>query len=253
MHRRILFGSLLILILLVATGCGLLAEPEEASAPIEAVPLEESDAAADTAVEEPSDESVEEAADEAPAEEAAPAGGATIYAISQADSQVRFELDEDLRGERITVVGTTDQVAGELSIDPADLSTTQVGVLQINARTLSTDNNFRNRAIQNEILDTGDFEFISFTPTAVDGLPDTTAVGEEVTFTISGDLTVRDVTQPAVFEVTATLVSEDQIAGTAVATINRNDFGLVIPSVPSVANVEEEVDLYIDFVANATS
>lgn len=99
------------------------------------------------------------------------AGTVVIFQISPADSQVRFELDEDLRGSRVTVVGTTDQVAGEIAVNLADLAQTQVGVIQINARTLATDNNFRNRAIQNEILDTGANEFITFTPTAVNGLP----------------------------------------------------------------------------------
>jgi hypothetical protein len=47
-------------------------------------------------------------------------------------------------------------------------------------------------------------------------------------------------------------VSETQIAGIASAIIARSDYGLTIPSVPNVANVEEEVELYIDFVANAT-
>ena len=43
-----------------------------------------------------------------------------------------------------------------------------------------------------------------------------------------------------------------QLAGSATATIAREDFNLVIPSVPDVADVEEEVELYIDFVANAS-
>lgn len=43
-----------------------------------------------------------------------------------------------------------------------------------------------------------------------------------------------------------------QITGTATAVVNRADYGLQIPSVPNVANVEEEVELYIDFTANAS-
>ena len=132
-----------------------------------------------------------------------------------------------------------------------DLTSTEAGVIQINARALTTDNNFRNRAIKNEILKTDDFEFITFTPTAVNGLPDSAAVGDEVMFTIDGDLTVRDIMQPVTFELTVMVVSPEQISGTATTIINREDFGLNIPSVPNVANVEEEVELYIDFVANA--
>jgi polyisoprenoid-binding protein YceI len=175
-----------------------------------------------------------------------------IYQIDPAASQVRFELDEVLRGEPITVVGTTDQVAGQIAADLGDLSSTQVGEVRINARTLVTDNNFRNRALNNEILDTEEYEFITFVPTAVKGLPDSAAVGEMVEFTIDGDLTIRDVTLPVTFSVTATPVSETQLSGSAATVISRGDFNLTIPSVPSVADVEEEVELYLDFVANAS-
>jgi polyisoprenoid-binding protein YceI len=230
--------------------------PAEASAPIEAIPL--TIEATDTAVVlETVAETTETAASTPLSTEiaqptTAASTGLTIYQISSTDSQVRFELDEDLRGNRITVVGATDQIAGELAFNLNDLSQTQVGVIQINARTLATDNNNRNRAIQNEILDTGAYEFITFTPTAVNGLPASINIGESVNFTIDGELTIRDVTTPVTFNVQATAVSETQISGTASTIISRSNYNLNIPSVPNVANVEEEVELYIDFVANAS-
>lgn len=193
------------------------------------------------------------AAEEASEGEDNPATGtATVYQIDQAASLVRFELNEELRGVPTLVVGTTDQVAGELSVNLNDLSTIQLGVLQINARTLLTDNNFRNRAIQNQILETNEYEFITFTPTAVNGLPPNVPIGESVEFAIAGDLTIRDITQPVEFMVEAVSMSDTQIVGRAITTINRTDFDLNIPSAPGVANVEEEVELYIDFTANAT-
>lgn len=255
MTKRIVL-LLFFAVLLGLSACGVLQEPEEASAPLEAIPLEV--APTETAV---MQESVVEEAEEATAAEpAAPqepttaetTGGTVVYTITPGESQVRFELDEDLRGSRITVVGTTDQVAGQIGVDLANLAATQVGVLQINARTLATDNNFRNRAIQNEILNTGSYEFITFTPTAVTGLPANATIGDTLTFTIEGELTIRDVTAPATFEVTATAVSDNQITGTATTTILRETYGLTIPSVPNVANVEEEVELYIEFIANAS-
>ena len=127
-----------------------------------------------------------------------------------------------------------------------------MGEIQINARTLATDNNFRNRAIQNEILDTGEFELISFVPTAINGLPASATVGQFIEFTIEGELTIRDVTETVTFDVTATAVTETAIQGTATATVLRDTYGLNIPEVPNVANVENEVDLIINFVANAS-
>ncbi len=242
---------LVLLSALLISACGLLSPPAEASGEIEAVPLEVETQSVEITEPPPLE------ATEAPLEEAPypavqdPSGGLLVYQINPDDSEVRFVLDEVLRGSPTTVVGTTNQVAGEIAIDLADLSTAQLGVIQINARTLLTDNNFRNRAIQNEILDTGDFEFITFAPTSLAGLPASIAPGEEVTFTITGDLTIRDVTQPVVFEVTAKAENGNQLIGTASTIIKRADYNLIIPSVQQVADVEEEVELYIDFVAVA--
>ena len=217
---------LLLVLVMVLVACGTLSEPEEASAPIEAATLDTSSST--------------------------DAAALRTYQISSTDSTVTFALDEELMGQPKTVVGTTNQVAGEIAVNLADLSTAQVGVIQINARGLTTDNNMRTRTMQNRILETGEFEFITFTPTLVNGLPASAVVGESVSFTISGDLTIRDITQPVVFNVTATVVSETQLSGTATAIVNRGDFDLQIPSVPNVANVEEEVELTIEFIANAS-
>ncbi|MFN2143430.1 MAG: YceI family protein [Candidatus Promineifilaceae bacterium] len=287
---RSLFAlTALLLILVTAVSCSVLQEPQAASEPIEPIPLQLEETAqpptevppteapptevppteepatetppeaeASTEEPEPADEPTAEApaeagdAEELPVEEAADTGsGMLIYRIVPGESTVRFELDEDLRGSLNTVVGSTDQVAGELAVDLNDLSTTQIGALQINARTLATDNEFRNRAIKNEILDTNAYEFITFTPTAVDGLPGSAAIGEPVAFTITGELTIRDVSNEVTFEVQATAVSADELSGTASAVVQRADYSLIIPSVPNVANVDEEVELTIDFIARA--
>jgi polyisoprenoid-binding protein YceI len=286
MSKRFLSLAVLGTLTLFTLGaCGLLQEPKEASGPIEAIPLEidseeqegstQSEPADEIMVEEEqedmsdgsgSDRSEDEAsaadasaADASAAdaavdeEETAPdesSGGLVVFSIDPAQSEVRFEIDEDLRGERNKVVGITDQVAGEIALDRGDLSTVQVGIISINARTLLTDNDFRNRAIQNRILDTGNFEFITFEPKAIEGLPASVAVGESVSFSIIGDLAIRDIVQEATFEIEVTLTSEDEIIGSARTVVSRADYGLNIPSVPNVANVEEEVELYIDFVAS---
>ena len=226
MKKYALFGLVLMLFTVAAAGCGLLSEPAAPSTELEAAPVA--------------------------VDEASGSGGAAVYVIDPAASQVRFELNEVLRGNPITVVGSTDQVAGEIALDLNDLSTVQLGTIQVNARGLATDNNFRNRAINNEILQTGDYEFITFVPSGIGGLPAGAAVGDTVEFSVNGDLTIRDITQPVTFNVTATVASDSQIEGTASAVVQRADYNLVIPQVPNVANVEEEVELYLDFVANAS-
>ncbi|HEX2906762.1 MAG TPA: YceI family protein [Phototrophicaceae bacterium] len=177
--------------------------------------------------------------------------GPAIFRIVPEESEVRFTLTEELRGQPTTVIGKTDQVAGDIGLDLTTPANSQVGLIRINARTLATDNEFRNRAIRGQILQSSrdEYEFAEFTPTAITGLPEQIEVGEAVTFEITGDLKVRNIVKPATFAVTATLVSEDRLEGTAKAIVTRSDYDLIIPNAPGVANVSEEVTLEIDFVA----
>ena len=239
-----------------------LGEPEAASAPISSIPLElepeptdvpptTTPAAAETAVPIQEEATPTNEPTAAPEPTEVPATGPIIFEIDQTESEVRFTLDEVLRGSPKTVIGVSDQVAGQIAVDLTDLSTAQVGVILVNARTLATDNNFRNRSIRNLILETDAYEFITFTPTAITGLPETAVSGDTLTFQMTGDLTIRDMTNEVVFEVTATAVSESRLEGTAVTTILRSAYQLVIPEVEGVANVSDEVLLEIDFVGTA--
>lgn len=175
----------------------------------------------------------------------------TTFELSDT-STATFRLDEELRGSPTTVVGTSGIVLGQIQIDREDLASSQIGEILINARDFETDSGLRNRAIRGPILDTDTFEFISFVPVSIEGLNGSAAVGDELEFTVSGDLTIRDVTQPVTFEVTAVLTSDETIEGNASTVVERGPFELVIPSVPSVANVSEEVRLSLDFVAEST-
>ncbi|MCK6578729.1 MAG: YceI family protein [Anaerolineae bacterium] len=181
------------------------------------------------------------------------ASSATVFEIMQDESEVRFILDEDLRGIRTTVTGRTNEVAGQVAVDFAAPANTELGAISINVRTLTTDNEFRNRALRGQILlsQQDEFEFASFAPTSVEGLPALVTMGEPFSFTINGDLTVKGITKPVTFNAMVMPESETRISGTASALVQRADYELTIPSVPGVANVEEEVQLEIDFVAVA--
>jgi polyisoprenoid-binding protein YceI len=181
----------------------------------------------------------------------AAASSATVYQIIPEQSKVSFTISEDLNGSPNTVVGTTNLVAGQLALDSHDLSQTQVGTIQVDARGLATDNSRRNGAIRNFILSTNQYEYITFTPKSVSGFSGAGQVGQTYTFQLTGDLTIRNVTKSVTFEVTAQGTSATQISGSAKATVNRGDYNLTIPSVPNVANVGEQVGLQIDFVANS--
>ncbi|GAB4273604.1 MAG: hypothetical protein Kow0080_21240 [Candidatus Promineifilaceae bacterium] len=178
-----------------------------------------------------------------------PTGRARLFKIVPEASEARFKLGEILRGEPKEVVGVTSLVSGEIAVDYADLSTTQVSTIVIDARDLTTDNSFRNRAIHNYILLSSAYPEITFTPTTVDGLPETAVIGQPLTFTITGQLTITIFSNEETFTVTAVPVSETRIEGTATTTIQRANYELAIPSATGVASVDEAITLEFDFVA----
>lgn len=180
-----------------------------------------------------------------------PAGEKVLFRLVQAESRVRFEIDEILRGSPKRVVGLTDQVAGDLIIDFASPRDTRLGTLRINVRTLQTDDGRRDRAIRSRILQSAEdaYEFVEFEPTSLAGLPAEVAVGDELQFTIVGTLTIREISAEVTFDAVVALESDGRVSGSAAVTIQRATFDLTIPSVPFVASVGEEVVLAIDFAA----
>ena len=186
----------------------------------------------------------------APGDNAAAAGSRT-YVLDPARSEARFTIEEVLRNVDTTVVGVTSNLAGELALDLANPAGAQIGAIVINARDFVTDNEFRNRAIANEILRSNEFEFITFTPTAIEGLPGTAVPGESYTVQVSGDLTITDQTRPVTFETEITPLSADELQGLARAEILYADFGLEIPFVRVVQAVEDSLLLELAFTAVA--
>lgn len=176
------------------------------------------------------------------------------FVIDSTQSLASFEIDEELRGAPQRVVGTTDQVAGQVQVDPSDLSTAQFSDIVVNARTFQTGSGQRDRAIRGPVIlnsASDEFELITFTVTSIDGLDGPLEVGEVIEFTITGDLTVKGTTNQESFQVSVTAVDASTIEGTATTTVLRSEYDIGIPSVPGVANVGDEVELRLDFVTVA--
>lgn len=179
--------------------------------------------------------------------------GRILYRIDQRDSRVTFTMQETLQGNRTTVIGGTDQIAGDVIIDFDNPAQSQIGTLRINARTLVTAEEMRNRAIRAEILRSreDEFEFIEFAPTQLNDLPARIVVGETYLIEIVGDLTIVGMTRSVKFDADVTINEADVISGTASATVLYADWGITIPDAPGVADITDDVTLAIEFVARA--
>lgn len=222
---------------------GAIAQAPTESAPTEAPPTP---TIPPTATPEPMPEVTEEVA----TTEGDGLTGRTLFRIDDEQSIARFFIDEELSGNPITVEGTTRQVGGDVIVDFSNPPGSQIGEIVINARTLRTDNEFRDQAIRGRILRTNDNEFIRFAPTGLDGLPtEPVNAGDTLEFNIIGDLTVAGVTREVVFTTSVTIDEAGQISGLASAEILYSAFGITINAPPNVGNISDEVILEIEFIA----
>lgn len=177
--------------------------------------------------------------------------GTTLFAVDTTRSSASFTIDEVLRGVPKTVVGTTDEVAGQLVIDLDEPRGAQFSDFALLAGTLRTDSSLRDSALRDRILFTNDNPLIAFSPARLLNLPEAVEVGEAVSFSIEGSLTVAGVANQERFSVEATAVSPTEIHLQANTTIRRSDYDIAIPNVPGVANVSEEVGVRLELVLTA--
>ena len=183
---------------------------------------------------------------EEPAAEAVALGeGQTRYRIDTSSAVATFTLDEMLRGSPKTVVGTsTGMLAGEIGVNTSSLVSSTIGTIKLNARSFVTDENNRNNMIRRAILKTENDanEFITFKTTELSGTSSS--------FTIVGELTIAGVTKPATFLAKTSLGEDGKLVVEAKTVVKRDDYGILIPSIPFVADVENTVDLDLNFTAS---
>lgn len=177
-----------------------------------------------------------------------------VFTIDASSSQASFTTHEVLLGQPKAVVGTTNGVSGQILVDTTTPSKSAVGAIRIDLTGLTTDSDMRNQTIQNRILETGDpsNQYATFVTKSVSGLPSSVAVGQKLTFTLTGDLTIHQVTRTVTFTATATLTSATELTGQAQTTIHYSDYNISIPNVPQVSDVSDTVTLALAFTAKAS-
>ncbi len=176
--------------------------------------------------------------------------GAILYRIDASQSEARYEVGETLfnQNNRFQVaVGRTQGIAGDVLVDFAQPANSQIGELVIDVSQFTSDQSRRDNFIRRSGLESSRYPNARFVTRAIEGLPAQVAAGDQATFTISGDLTVREITRTVTWSVTLTL-EEDQLVGSASTEILMSDFGVGPIQLPILAT-EDLVKLFFDFVA----
>jgi polyisoprenoid-binding protein YceI len=187
-----------------------------------------------------------------------PEEGARTFVIVPEESEASYVVDEEFLGGAldklgitpglVDVIGSTQDIEGQLQLHLDEPERLGTNIFQVNLTGLSTDEARRDQWIQDNGPQFGQYPLATFVATDVAGAPDVYVDGEEANFQLVGDLTIRDITQPATFDVTAVLAG-DTIRGEAEAQLRMSDFGIDPPNFANTLTVEDEFAVRVELVA----
>lgn len=191
----------------------------------------------------------------------APVSGQRTFVIVPEESKALYHADEELFADALTkyglpaganhVVGTTQAIEGQLTLDLDNLANALGdNSFTVQMNTFTTDQSFRDNWIRDNGPNFNRYPEATFTATSIAGAPATYNEGAQVSFQLVGDLTVREITQPATFAVTATLAS-DLLTGVATTQLKLTDFGIEPPSFANTLTVADPFGIEVQFTARA--
>ena len=183
-------------------------------------------------------------------ESAIPMTGLTTYQIVTGESTVTYEVGETFfENNRFNLaVGVTPQVSGAVMLDPVNPQSATVSEIQVDISLFQSDSSRRDNFIRGRFLESSTYPLAVFKPTSILGLPAAYTEGQEISFQVTGDLTVKQTTKPATFDVMAKL-GDGTLSGTATTTILLSNFDVGPITLAGMLQTEDEVKLTLNFVA----
>ena len=185
---------------------------------------------------------------------AAPSEGGTRLTVVPDGSEARYRVQEQLVGRDLPndAVGTTNDVTGEIVLDPNSRVVPEESRITVDMASLQSDSERRDGYVRGNTLETDRFPVAEFIPREAPGMPIPLPASGEERFQLVGDLTVHGVTRPVTWEVTAQF-GEEEVTAAASTVVRMTDFDMTPPRVGPVLSVEDEARLEIDLLLRRES
>ena len=194
----------------------------------------------------------------APADTSLPTGIHT-YVIVPEETTASYSVDEEFFGGALgkygipsgkqDTIGRTNAVTGQFQLNWDDL-TSPLGdnSFTVDLSTLTSEQSLRDGWIRDNGPKFGEFPEAVFVAESLANAPTSYTLGDEVSFDLVGQLTIRGITQPATFAVTTTFQG-DAITGVAIAALKMTDFGITPPDFANTLTVKDDFEAKLEFTA----
>lgn len=240
---------------LALAACSAPATPTGSSAPAPAAstPAPAAAAAATPSTSQVSAATTPTAAAQPAAAVVVPAGSLT-YTIAADKSEARYRVREQLANiaSPVEAVGVTKALTGTMVFDPNGKIVPGASKWTIDVSTLKSDQNNRDNYLRRNALETNKYPKVEFVPTEVTGLTWPLPASGTANLQITGDMTVREITKPVTWEVTAD-INGPTVTGKGTTNFTFGTFGMTTPRTMMVLSVVDNIQLEFDFTMTRES
>lgn len=184
----------------------------------------------------------------APASATAPALAGLHLTVAPTGNEVRYRIREQLVRVDLPndAIGKTSEISGGIGVGTDGKIIPTESKFVVNVGSLKSDRDRRDGYVRGRVLETDQYPTVEFTPTGFRGLPAKLPTSGSHTFDVTGNLTVRGVTKPTTWRVTAE-AKNGQVTGNAYTLFTFADFNMQQPRVPIVLSVADTIRLEYDF------
>ena len=170
------------------------------------------------------------------------------FTVGATGNEARYRVREQLMNRDLPndAVGATSAITGTILAYPDGRIVKDSSKIVIDVRTLKSDQSRRDGFLRGRTLETEKYPTVELVPTEIRGFSGKLPASGDVTFQLLGDLTVRGVTRPTVWNVKAHADGQD-VAGTATTAFTFKDVNLDQPRLPFILSVADTIKLEYDF------
>lgn len=189
------------------------------------------------------------AAPEATADLAVQAPRASVrLTVAPQGNAARYRVREQLVGRDLPndAVGETGAVSGAIVLDASGRVVKDASRIVVDVTGLKSDSDRRDGYIQRRLLEGEQHPTVTLIPSQIHGLTGAVPAQGTANLHMVADLTVKGVTRPTNWTVTARF-NGNQITGSAATAFTFADFELTQPRVPVLLSVADTIRLEYDF------
>ena len=175
--------------------------------------------------------------------------GQRVFRIDPNLTTARYQAFEELLDASVgSPIGETSAVAGDILVDPINPGNSKFGIIVVNVESLKSDSNMRDSRLRKDFLESSKYPEVELRFGQAFHLPDSLEQGQEYALRLEGDLTVKEITAPTVWDVTFDF-NDEYLRAFAETEILMSTYGVGPISIAGFLNTKDEVLLSIDLVA----